>query len=740
MLSSHRAPLSKGKRSADFDLAFLSQVIRRRWRLMFSIVLICFALGVGFVAFVPASYRSTTRILISPPLINLFNRDSVVSDIPVNILTVETQVEVIKSEAVVHRVVEKLKLQDDPELTRPAFYRQIATAFLTSLGFPPPDPPEEQRILFAIGGVQSSMTVQRVSPTFVVEVSFDSRQSQKAAMVTNEIGAAYLAEGLQAKSNAAASAGQWLQERLAQLREQAVAASQAVETFKTENNIVDASGKLITDQQLSEINTQLTTAEAQAGEAQARLTRIQEVLESGVSEAAGMDSLRNDIITSLRKKYLEKSQREAYFSARVGQNHMAVVRLRDEMRETHKALTDELLRSMEMYKSDYQIAIGRVESLRKSLLATTALVAGTRQLQVKLRELESEAQTTRAIYDTFLQRGMQTTQQETEIAATARIITPAVASGVPSFPNWKLILPGSLVMGFLFGFGIAGLREMLDKIIRTPRQLERLANVKCLGLLPELAKNRSLSFSSPHKKEILERVAIAPASRFAETIRSIKVAADVSDMTHRPSVIAVTSAVKGEGKSTVCANLTRLIASTRNSVLLVDCDMRNPSLSRNIRASEKDNLIDVLIGRGSLYGKGGMHFLASGAEKLPYGYNTFELLGSQAMASLVDRAKDLYNYVILDLPPLIPLVDVRACANLADAFVLVVRWGETSESALKEALGLSPIVHDRLLGTILNRVNLKKINRFKEVDDVIYPETCYSNYGDFSSDEILRGS
>ena len=182
--------------------------------------------------------------------------------------------------------------------------------------------------------------------------------------------------------------------------------------FKEQNNIVDTGGRSMNTQQLAEINTQLTSARAQTAEAKARYDRIEEVKHLDVADAAVTDSIKNDVINRLRNQYLDLSTKEATWSARYGRNHLAAVNVRTQMQELKRAISDEVSRIAEGYRSDYEIAKAREESIRSSLSSTIAVSQVNNQAAIALRELESNAKTTATLYDNFLQRYMEATQQQ----------------------------------------------------------------------------------------------------------------------------------------------------------------------------------------------------------------------------------------------------------------------------------------------------------------------------------------
>ncbi len=464
-----------------------------------------------------------------------------------------------------------------------------------------------------MGTFEKGLAIRRIGLTYVIQISFTSPYPGKAAQIANAVVDAYLVDTLEAKYQATRRASVWLQDRLRELREQAATAERAVVEYKTKNNIVESGGRLMGDQQLAEINSQLVLARAQEAEAKARLERIDVVLRSGAVEGNVTDALRNDVIVRLRGQLLDITKRESDWSARYGADHLAVVNLRNEMREIRRSILDELSRIAETYKSDYEISKARTESIQQSMGTVVAESQTTSQAQVALKDLESQAQSYRALYDNFLQRYMESVQQQTFPITEARFITLATPPQSKSSPRTLLVLAISIFIGAAGGLGAALVRELLDRVIRTTDQVENLLGVECITTLPllkehseptENSKKPDLAKFGPRtivrSQEHFWQVVDEPFSRYAEGIRSIKVSIDLAGLTRNNRVIGLTSALPNEGKTTVAANLAQLIALSGKRVVLIDCDLRNPSLTRSLTPSASSGLIEVISGKAQV--------------------------------------------------------------------------------------------------------------------------------------------
>ncbi len=451
--------------------------------------------------------------------------------------------------------------------------------------------------------------------------------------------------------------------------------------------------------------------------------------------------LNSDLIRTLRQQYVDLATREREASERYGAQHASTISLRNQMLAIKRSISTELKQLEEIAKSNVEIADSRVTTLEASLNGLVRRSGDVMQSQVQLRELESAAQAYRTLHDSFLQRYMQAVQQQSFPISDSRLITPAMAPEQKSAPKGSLILPLSLVLGFAVGVGAALSREWLQKGVRTSRQLESVTEAPCLGILPQIqappqGTQRAMQRAWAERKSEnggrlircedykLSVVLDQPFSHFSETIRSIKVAADIQEAVERAQVMAVTSAVAQEGKSVASANLARLTAHAGKRTLLIDCDLRNPSLTRALAPLAKVGLSDILKKRVSLEEAvfldplTDLHFLpASLNANIAY---SNEFIASQAMVRLIEECRSRYSRIIIDFPPILPVVDVRAGAHLPDAFLMVVDWTATPSEVVQSALQSTPVMHQKLVGAVLNKVDIKTLGLYEPVREVYY--------------------
>jgi len=345
--------------------------LHRQYPIIVACFLLIMALAAVYLLTTPPSFTAFAKLMIDSRKVQLFQQQSVLGDTPPDTWSVDSQVEVLLSENVALAIIKDLHLTEDPEFVAPddGLFSTIKGWVLNPFGSSEEQPSEFALTRAAIGRLQSHLIISRAGLTYVINIGFRSHNPQRAAQVANAVAEAYIDDQLEAKYQATRRAGNWMRDRIKELRDQATNAERAVVDFKTKNNIVAAGGRLMNEQQLSELNSSLIQARAQTAEAKAKLSRVDEILRSGVEvpDATVTDSLRNEVITKLRSQYLDFSRKEAEYSVKYGSGHLSVVNMRTQMHEIRKVIVDELGRIAQTYRSDHEIAKAREESISKSL-------------------------------------------------------------------------------------------------------------------------------------------------------------------------------------------------------------------------------------------------------------------------------------------------------------------------------------------------------------------------------------
>jgi len=748
--------------ATGFSLEFIADFGRRRfWLILISVL---FMGGAGFAYFmaVPASYSATATLQLDPRKFQLFQQPGNLGDQGMANAPLESQLEALKSENLALKVIDELHLADDPEfgkapavpiissLMEKAAKLPIISNYIKTRG--PESQSESWRTRNALRIFDKHYTVKQRG-VYLIDVNFESENSERAAQIANAIAKEYITGQIDAEYEVTRRGSKWLEGRITELRDQVAAAEKAVIDYKAKNKIVDAgNGRLLTEQQLADLNTQLALARAKTSDMRARLDRINAALDdpagNGFINAAGGagDGAGNQLITNLRTQYLNLAAREAEWSEKYGPSHLAVVNVRNSMRGIRASILDELQRVRESYKGDYDSANEAQQLIENQLRQAITQSQVSNEAQVVLRNLETSAQNYKALYDNFLKRYTEAIEQQSFPYTEARLLTKATPPIKRSYQKSLLIVAMTPLVGLFFGIGLGALRDFLDRGFRTSGQIESLLGLRCLALIPLQKKPRNKAkgqpepiSGDPRTRLILNdpgpssSVVEQPFSRFAEAIRTIKFAADLQGAATVNKVIGITSAVPNEGKSTIAAALARSIAQFGGRVILVDCDLRNPSLSRDLapRATagiveahyEKVSLDEAVWKEPSL----NLTFLPV-FSAAPIAHSS-EILASSAMKKFFEKLRCTYDYVVVDLPPLAPLVDVRGTTQLVDSYLLIVDWGRTYTTVVQHALSRAPGVYEKILGVALNKVDMKALSLYDGNRARYYHNKAYARYG-----------
>jgi succinoglycan biosynthesis transport protein ExoP len=712
--------------------------LRRQYPIVLMTLAAALLLGAGYLLVMRSTYTATATLIIDTRKIQAIQPQSAVfSDVPIDSPAVESQLELIKSDNIARTVIRDLNLASDPEFARYGGGLMGNMLYYFYSIFEPGDASQDDIDRRALRAFSTNLSAKRIGVTYVIDVSYRSARPERAAQIANAVAEAYINDQLDAKYQSARRAGNWLSERIQELKRQATTADKSIADFKSQNNIVDAGGRSIAEQQVAELNSQVLSARTATADAKARLDRINQIISSDVREATVTDTLRSDVVSKLRSQYLEIANREAGISARYGINHQAAVILRNQMLEIARSITAELSRLAETYKSDYEIARQREVEVDRSLDEAVARSQLGGQAQVQLKELESNAQTYRALYENFLQRYTESIQQQSFPITEARIISAASRPTKRSSPKTVLVLTIALGGGLMLGFGVAIMRDLSDRVIRTSDLAEALLGTDCIATLPILTGEQVVADNGARAPQTIRHghgafwaVVSDPFSRFTEGVRSIKIAIDLNGPARNGRVVGLSSALPNEGKSTVAAALALLCAQSGAKTIVIDGDLRNPSLTKWMAADAPAGLLEVVAGTRALAdviqkdATTGLHFVPT-VIHAPIAH-TSEILASEGVRLLVEKLAEQYDYVIVDLSPLAPVIDVRSTGRFIQMYVLVVEWGKTNIDVLERALAGTRNMRENLLGVVLNKADTRLLKRYEGYGNSYYDHPNYS--------------
>ena len=378
-----------------------------------------------------------------------------------------------------------------------------------------------------------------------------------------------------------------------------------------------------------------------------------------------------------------------------------MVALQDEKKNLDIKVEEEVKRIIRNLSNEVSVARARMKSLEESMHEFQGTANTQGQASVKLRELERDAQANRTLYETFQSRFKASEDKGQIQTADARVIQKAAVPNEPSFPNRPMLMGVSLMGSAFLGLLIAFVLERMDNGFRTGAEVERTLRLANLSVVPML----------PREKHVADRIVQKPLSAFSESIRSLYSALQLSNVDRPPKVIVVTSSVPNEGKTSIAVSLGRLAAKSGQRVILIDGDLRHPSVGLQFspRAPEA-GLVEVLAGRRDL-----VHVLhrdpISPLEFVPVATppaNPADLLASQSMKRLVEVLRQHYDMIIIDAAPVLPISDTRLLVRLADKMVYVVKWDSTPREAVMSGVKMLRDVNADIAGVVLNQADMRR--------------------------------
>jgi capsular exopolysaccharide synthesis family protein len=399
------------------------------------------------------------------------------------------------------------------------------------------------------------------------------------------------------------------------------------------------------------------------------------------------------------------------------------VNVEAEKRDIERSMSAETQRMITTVNNEYALAKARLDATEQAFREATGQGGLDTEAAVRMRELERTAVVNKSLFEEFLQRAKVTDEQSTFRAREARVITPA-QSGAKTFPRTSAVLAIALFVGIGLGVGGGMLLEMLNAGFSTPRQIE-----ESLGI-PVLASIHLLDESKLKKGEGVIAVPYYqihyPLSPFSEALRTLRSGIHMSDVDRPPKVIHVTSASPAEGKTTVALSLAISAAASGLKVVLVDADLRHPSLSKFFKLDQNKGLVDLLAGTGTpngatMFRKDSLLVLPAGSKSL----NPPDVLGSERMKALIAHLKETFDYVVVDTPPVGPVVDASIVAQLADKTIFVVKWNSTPRDLVQDCIQRISN-HRRVGGVVLSQVNQGRAKKYG--GEYHYGERYYAKY------------
>jgi polysaccharide biosynthesis transport protein len=700
--------------AAGLDIGVLLRTLRRRLYIVVAMAVLGGTLGAWAQSKITPRYTSYVEILLDPRRTDTFGAEAQFGSVYVDAAKIASVVSIIESSELLGRVVKQLRLDEDPEFGgQPDSLKHRLFGFLPFVKPPVVLNDQPSREARALGRLGLAVHTDRVGVTYVLTVSASATRPDTAQKLAAAVAAAYLDDQVNRKVAATQRDSAWLGDRLTDARHQLMQSEEAVEELRRKYGLVETdrgSGATTERQTITDLNAQLTQAQTEVAARKARYEQADRTRAAGGSLEGLPEAASSRVIDDLRKSQAEVAARLADLSHVFQDNFPEIRRLKDQQALLQKEINTEIARVVDGLRNEYETAVARERVLNQQLqqISLAANSTSSSDGRVELRDAQRLVEANRGLYDNLLTRWRDVQQQQTREDPEARIISQANFPAEPSSPK-PLILPVAGFAAFtLLGLGLTLGPALFDRRFVTVADLERRLGLLVVGSMP-LLKRRDLS-SARRKVSVFDYSMHKPLSHFAESLRTLRVYLRISaDGT--PSVLQVTSAVPGEGKSTTAAALAMSAAAAGVRTVLVDVDLRSASLSGMFGLREKEGLADIL--ELGIPAHTVVHELddmplaviGAGSSYLPRP----DLVNSRQFEALLDELAKTYHLLILDSPPVLPVSDALVISKHADATILVVEWRATARNLVEQAAKMLRTVNAPLVGAMFNKVDVAKM-------------------------------
>jgi capsular exopolysaccharide synthesis family protein len=680
-ISAPRAPQPETDDTID-----LIAVFRTLWRGKLTILLatiVAVVLGGAYAFFLATPiYNATSVVMLESRQGSITGLDSVLGQLGSDSSAVNTEVEVLRGRTLIGRIVDELNLTADPEfntaLRDPGPIDRLKAAILGTEspldGAARATAERDATVTTLLGNIQ----IRNVPSSLVFQITVSSTSALKSARIADTIARLYIDDQLRTRFEATETATTWLTDQVADLRVAFETAEEKVREFQSTTSLIDAETLAALDRQLKESRRRIEQLEGQVTALDSQLERI--AMAAGpIAKAAAAGG---DQLARLAQSASEgDAAAAAEFDVQLG-------------------------RAFGQLQQDRERLMQQLSSLQTAEQTLVSDIDRQSQDLIKLQQLQREAESSRLLYEYFQTRLKETSAQQGIQTADSRILSDAVIPHVAAAPRKSLTLMLAAVLGLMSGMALVLLREMQANRIRSAGELEDLTGRVVLAQVPQVSER--------NRRGVLAYLQKNPTSAPAEAIRNLRTSILLSSVDGAPKVVAMTSSVPGEGKTTTTLALAQNLTAMGRKVLVIEGDVRICTLNQYFDpSSEGSTILKALSGEVTL-AEAVRHIPGVGdlllAEKVAV--NGADLFSSDRFAKLIATARNRYDMVLIDTPPVLVVPDAKVIAQQVDTTVFVVHWDRTDRNQVTEALHQLDLVNIRVAGLVLSQVSPEGIRRY----------------------------
>jgi succinoglycan biosynthesis transport protein ExoP len=724
---------------------YLRVLLKRKWTVLACLFTVFSVVAIASLKMTPV-YEASGSIAINKPDSSLgnFNNSTTFNIDYYDPTDLETEVKILQSDLLALQVVKDLGLDRRPEFGGKA-------ALPSSLDLAPdPLQADPNRTSALLAGFRGNLKVSLAPNTKIIEVHYISPDKQLAANVVNKLMEDYTENNFKSRFDSTMQAEDWLSKQLVDLQMKVETSQEKLVRYQKEHEILGIDEKQnITTAKLDELNKALTAAESDRMDKESVYRLVQsgdvETVASAVSAldaaGAGIQSA-SSLLGSLRSKEADLKIQAAQLNTQFGPSYPKLAQLNSQLKEIDAQILQETKKVAGEVRGQYMAAVQREsllhDALEKQKQEENKLNESAIDYSILKRDLDSYRQLYEGLMEKMKEAGVSAGLKSNNF----RIVDVARVPTGPIEPNIPRNLAFAFILGLTSGVGLAFLQEGLDNTVRTSEQAQMISGLPALGMIPLPARtaregaNPKRLVIATSSKEAVELVAQSrPHSQMAESYRALRTSLLLTNLGAPPKVIIVTSALPQEGKTTTSMNTALVLAQKGVRVLLIDADLRRPSIHKILGMGPRSGLSNVLTGSATLQQTITRSSILPNLYILPAGTpppNPAELLASTNMRDVLEELRGQYDHIVVDTPPTLSVTDAVVLSPRADAIVLVIRSGQTTKQALRRSRDILTQVNAKVSGVLLNAVDLTS-------PDYYYYYEYQSKYSRYYRDESHDG-
>jgi polysaccharide biosynthesis transport protein len=728
---------------------YLRVLVKRKWIVVGCLLTIFTVVAIATLRQVPI-YEATGSIAVKKPDSSLNFKDAnAISFDYYDPTEMETEVKILQSDLLALQVIKELNLDRQPE-----FGGKSPVSPLPSSLDLAPDPLEADpsRTSSLLGSFKGRLTISLIPNSRIMSVRFRDSDPQTAQNVVNKLMGDYQENNYKTRFNNTMQVSDWLGQQLVDLQMKVETSQEKLVRYQKEHEILGIDEKQnITTAKLDELNKALTLAESERMDKQAFYHLVESGDPDAIASSAGAiegegggGQSASPLLESLRAKQADLRIQVADLNTQFGPSYPKLAQLNNQLAEIDAQLKTEMTKIASKVKGQYTTALGREELLAQALEKQKQAANKLNESAIEYSLLKRDLETNRQLYEGLLEKLKEAGISEGLKSNNFQIVNSARVPTYPVEPNVPRNLGFAFVLGLTSGVGLAFLLEGLDNTVRTTEQAQAISGLPPLGMIPlgsktareGAASKRLMLASSNEAVELITHV--RPQSQMAESYRALRTSLLLSHLGAPPKVIMVTSALPQEGKSTTSINCAVVLAQKGVRVLLIDCDLRRPSIHKTLGMGPRSGLSNVLTGSITLKQAITVAPTLPNLDVLPAGTpppNPAELLASTNMRDVLAELRDKYDHIVLDTPPTLSVTDAVVLSPRADAIVLVIRSGSTTKQALRRSRDILMQVNARVSGVLLNAVDLSSPDYYYYYEYQGKYAQYYRDDGDASDEE-----